>query len=298
MERSTFHDSYPLAQLGLTVITCMGCFVIFVVLGFAAAIPLFHISSANLTNEFGNLNNIPLQKYLQLVQAVGLFIIPSLILGKVFSGNSLEYLKLHNIPSTTKIALVVLIMLTAFPIINLLAELNSMLRLPEALQQYVDRTSKLYQTITESFMKAGTIRGLAVNLVVMAVIPAIGEEFLFRGVFQRILSNLTKNIHWGIIISAFIFSAVHMEFYGFFPRWALGTMFGYFLYWSGSIWLPILAHFINNATAVILFYLIAQGTADKNVADFGAGTEILPYTILCSLILGTGLFFLYKKSRN
>jgi len=117
-------------------------------------------------------------------------------------------------------------------------------------------------------------------------------------VFQRIFSNWTQNPHWGIFISAFIFSAIHFEFYGFFPRLILGMMFGYFLYWSGSIWLPILAHFVNNGIAVITFYLISSGRLNEKMADIGSTSDILPITISCCIFMGAGIYYLYKKRVN
>ena len=138
-----------------------------------------------------------------------------------------------------------------------------------AIQQYIDQTSKTYETITESFMKGNSFMGLLENLLVIALIPALAEEFLFRGVFQRIFINWTRNPHWGIIITSFIFSVIHLEFYGFFPRWLLGILFGYMLLWSGSIWLPIIAHFLNNGIAVITYFLINNGRVNTKMADIG-----------------------------
>ncbi|HEY4789276.1 MAG TPA: CPBP family intramembrane glutamic endopeptidase, partial [Bacteroidales bacterium] len=175
------------------------------------------------------------------------------------------------------------------------------IRLPQSMsdiQNYIDQTSKTYQTITESFMKVNTLQGLASNLLIVAIIPALGEEFLFRGVLQCIFSNWTRNVHWGILISSFVFSAIHMEFYGFFPRWILGIMFGYFLIWSGSLWLPILAHFLNNAIAVITYYLISNGLIKENMADIGSTTDFLPFTIICCLFTGAGIYLLYKKKNS
>jgi uncharacterized protein len=298
MEHSIFNDDHPVAQLGLIVLTCLGSLFLLLFVGALFALPLFHINPADLRMEISNFGNIPLQKYLQFIQGIGLFIIPAILLGKVFSNNSFNYLHINKIPPSYNFFLVLIILVASLPIIDLLASFNSWLHLPKSLsdvQDYIDKTSKNYQTITESFMKVTTIKGLAVNLVVMAIIPALGEELLFRGIFQRIFSNWARNVHWGIMITAFIFSVVHFEFYGFLPRLAFGVMFGYFLLWSGSIWLPILAHFINNSISVVLYYLIANGMVNKKIADVGAISDRLPLIIISGLFLGTGLYLLYKK---
>jgi len=298
MRPSIFSDDNPFAQLALTILTCLSCLFLAVSIGSMFSFLFFHVHPADLQMELANAKNIPLQKFFQAVQGIGFFIVPSIILGYAFSGNSTNYLKLNQLPAGYKFILVVLVMLVSIPVINMIAGLNSMIKFPQSMsgvQNYIDQTSKTYNTITESFMKVNTLQGLGINLLIVAIIPALGEEFLFRGVFQRIFSNWTRNAHWGIVISAFIFSAIHIEFYGFFPRWILGIMFGYFLLWSGSIWLPILAHFINNGIAVITYYLISNGTINEKMADIGSTSDILPITISCCIFMGVGIYYLYKK---
>jgi membrane protease YdiL (CAAX protease family) len=237
-------------------------------------------------------------KYFQIVQSIGLFVIPPFIFGKFFSGNSAHYLRLDVSPNSFRLLWLLVIMITAIPVINLLASLNSMIRFPEfmsGVQNYIDEASKSYQTTTEAFMKVSTFWGLGMNLLIVAVIPAIGEELFFRGILQRIFVNWTRNIHWGILIPAFIFSAFHLEFYGFFPRWLLGIMFGYFLVWSGSIWVPIFAHFVNNSLAVIAYYLVNKGILNDKTIDIGSNSDILPYTIICGIVSGFGIYWLYRK---
>jgi membrane protease YdiL (CAAX protease family) len=128
----------------------------------------------------------------------------------------------------------------------------------------------------------------------MAVIPALGEEFLFRGLIQKLFKDLSGNVHAGIILSAILFSAMHMQFYGFIPRFALGVMLGYMMYWSGSLWLPIIAHFINNFLAVITTWAAANGSLKINPDTIG--TEPGQSAMLgISVFLTWGLLFLLRK---
>ena len=263
-----FNDDNPLAQLGLTILTCLSCLFLCVSIGSFFSFLIYHVHPADLQLELQNPTNIPLQKFFQSVQGIGLFILPAIILGYAFSGNSFGYLKLNKAPQGRTILLMLLIMICSIPLINLIAGLNSMFRFPQSMsdmQHYIDQTSKTYQTITESYMKANSISGLAENLLVIAIIPALGEEFLFRGVFQRIFTNWTRNPHWGILIASFMFSAIHVEFYGFFPRWILGIMFGYFLITPFSVNflynykvsevvrnIPTLASYISLVTSIVL----------------------------------------------
>ena len=89
----------------------------------------------------------------------------------------------------------------------------------------------------------------------LAVLPAIGEELIFRGVFQKIFYDFFKSGHMAIWVTAFLFSALHFQFYGFIPRLILGLVFGYLFFWSGTLWLPVLSHFVNNAVPVIGVYI-------------------------------------------
>jgi uncharacterized protein len=132
----------------------------------------------------------------------------------------------------------------------------------------------------------------------IAILPAIGEELMFRGVIQRIFTNWTKNYHWGIWISAFLFSAMHMQFYGFLPRMLLGGMFGYLLVWSGTMWVPILAHFVNNTMGVLGYYLIDKGTITKDIEEWGTGTEQIPLLIFSIVLSGLLLFLIYRNQPN
>jgi membrane protease YdiL (CAAX protease family) len=131
----------------------------------------------------------------------------------------------------------------------------------------------------------------------VALLPAVGEEFLFRGVIQRSFTRMTKNHHHGIWISAFFFSALHMQFYGFLPRLLLGGLFGYLLVWSGSMWIPILAHFFNNAFAVISLYLIDNNLMNPEIENFGSDSESFYYTFI-SLALIVALVILFRNQNR
>jgi len=127
-------------------------------------------------------------------------------------------------------------------------------------------------------------------LVIIGVFPAIGEELVFRGLLQHKLQTATKNAHLAIWISAFIFGAFHMQFFGVVPRILLGALFGYIYLYSGNIWYPILAHFVNNGLAVIVMYL-----GPKYIDDFDA-TEVdtaVPVYISIIGLFSCLIFFRY-----
>jgi len=186
------------------------------------------------------------------------------------------------------------------PFSNWLSYLNSFLQLPSFMNEIEIwmRNSEDYATkITQAFLNVNSVPELFYNILLIAIIPALGEEFLFRGLLQRIFIEWTKSKHWGIWISALAFSAIHLQFFGFLPRLFLGLFFGYLLEFTGSLWLPILAHFINNLTGVLLSYFITNNNISAKSSDFGMTQETWIYGILGGII-GSFLFWLIVRKRN
>lgn len=129
--------------------------------------------------------------------------------------------------------------------------------------------------------------------LVIAILPAIGEEIVFRGMIQNDFYRGTGNIHLSIWISAIIFSAVHVQFYGFFPRMFLGALFGYLYFWSGNLWMPVLAHFVNNAFALSTMVLFQKG----EIPDLEK-VEVTPFQVIISALLSGVLLYGYKNFYN
>lgn len=214
-------------------------------------------------------------KILQICQAIGLFIIPGFLLSMYFSTKPLDYLGFKKI-SVNLGFLTVLAVLFAYPAINLLASLNEQINLPEWMSGMEEKA----QMLTKAFMQTNTFGGLIVNIIMIAILPAIGEELIFRGIFQKLFTELTGKAVWGIIISAALFSAMHLQFQGFIPRFALGVLFSYMLIWSGSLWLPIIAHFVNNLMAIIGYTLIYKGNLPPEAENVGGLSVMWPLGII------------------
>ena len=173
--------------------------------------------------------------------------------------------------------------------------------LPESLsglENWMKTMEDAAKILTEKFLKVDSFGGLLFNVFMIAILPALGEELMFRGVIQRIFSSWTKNYHWGIWITAFLFSAMHMQFYGFLPRMALGAMFGYLLVWTGTMWVPILAHFVNNLMGVLGYFLIDKGTISNDIEEWGTGTEQVPLVLFSFLAVGVLLYLIYKGEQS
>ena len=214
-------------------------------------------------------------KVLQICQAIGLFIFPGFILAKYFSTKPLNYLGFNKI-SVNLGFLTVLTILFAFPAINLLASLNEQINLPEWMTSMEEKA----QLLTKAFMQVDNFGDVIVNIFMIAILPAIGEELIFRGILQKLFIELTGKVVWGIIISAALFSAMHLQFEGFIPRFALGVLLGYLFVWSGSIWLPIVAHFVNNSIAIIGYTLIDKGSLPAEAENVGGLSVMWPLGVI------------------
>ncbi len=203
--------------------------------------------------EFNN-NSPGVLRLYQFISATLAFLLPSLVAAYLFSYQPFEYLSLKK-KLTLKTALLTFFsMFLLSPIITLTGLLNKAMKLPafmEKVEKWMQDMEASAERVTEVILSGTDFFSILMNLFVVAVMAAITEEFLFRGTLQRIISKWTIKPHKVIWITAIIFSAVHMQFYGFIPRLLLGAYFGYLIYWSNNMWLPVLAHFTNNAVAVI-----------------------------------------------
>ena len=146
--------------------------------------------------------------------------------------------------------------------------------------------------MTKAITTFHSFKELMIGIIVIAGVAAVGEELVFRGILQNLLWKGTNNIHLSIWITGFIFSAIHLQFYGLIPRMMLGVLFGYYYYWSRNIWIPILAHFFNNALTIILFHLHNIGVIQTDIEK----QEQMPLQlIILSIVLSVIILYYYKK---
>ena len=165
----------------------------------------------------------------------------------------------------------VVLMFVSLPVTNQLTRWNESTTIFSSFEKLEDYLKMLEETAaatTEKMLNVDTIGGLLLNLLVIALIPAIGEELTFRGVLQQGLMR-KMNPHVAIVISAAIFSFIHFQFFGFLPRMFLGLLLGYMFYITDSLWTSILMHFVNNGTAVVVYYLNNKGAISIDPEHFG-----------------------------
>ncbi len=246
------------------------------------------------------LSDINTLKWIQLLQTITLFLLPSLILAYLCAKAPFSWLQLDKKADRKVFLWAVGIMLVALPAINMLAQWNQHMVLPtwlSGLEEWMKSKEAEAEWLTKQFMSVTTISGLLVNLLLMAVLPAVSEEITFRGVLQRLLNFQlsTFNSHLAIWLTAIIFSAIHMQFYGFVPRMLMGALFGYMLVWTDSLWVPMLMHFVNNGMAVLLYFIANRAHWDMDKVD-AIGTGNTLWLGIVSLVLTVVGIYMFRRS--
>ena len=226
-------------------------------------------------------------KMLLLSQHVGFLVLPgALILGMVKGRNLLGVFQRNN-----WLWIVPLLALFSFPLINFLAYLNAQIPLGESMLAMEEDAARF----TEAIVSTDSFSTLLVNIFIVALVPAIGEEIVFRGIIQGELHRIISKPWVVVLLSAAIFSALHMQFGGFIPRFFLGGILGFFYYRFKNLWLPILFHFTNNAFALVLIYLNLDSV--DSAQELTYGPEEIGLLVLGVLVVG---FILYRavKTKN
>ena len=291
MRFSLFYNSPAWYKFVLAFLIIISFSILSFVVAILIGIPFFQLTAVDVNNIIFKgiqTQNIAFLKYLQVIQSIGTFFFPAMVLAWLFTDNSYAYLKINTSVKFYSLLLAVFSLLFAIPIINFTAYLNSLITLPDSLDGIENLIRDMEQEaskLMESFLDVPTTGGYLINLMVIAVLPAVCEELLFRGIFQRLFIEWTGNKHIGIIITAILFSFFHLQFLGFIPRLLLGIYFGYLLVWSNTLWLPIAAHFINNAFAVTFYHFSNQIPGLSWIDEVGGADGNLVY-----LFSGIGLF--------
>ena len=290
MFRQALRESKPSAQLLFTALVILISGIAAMVLGIALGWLIYGVNLTDMEKmlqDITNPENISILKFFQITQSIGIFIIPPFIIAWFLHGKPSVYLKYRNPPDLKSVLFVIAIIYFSNPLINFLTEINSKLSLPEwmnSVEIWMQNSENQANKITEAFLSTNSLTTVLTNIAMIGILPAIGEELLFRGVVQQLFKKIYGNAHVAIWVSAAIFSALHLQFFGFLPRLVLGAMFGYMLEWSGSLWLPMIAHFVNNATAVIAYYLIKKGSMGSGIDKTGTWADGSFYLVLVSLI--------------
>ncbi|MGL4780739.1 MAG: lysostaphin resistance A-like protein [Bacteroidales bacterium] len=198
-----------------------------------------------------------LLRIIQFLTLSGLFIFPAFFGADLFSSDWKAYLYLDKGVRMDQLLYTILLVISLQPFLSWMIYINSQIILPEFLSGLEELLRSMEKSAEDNIMmilKTDSIAVCLINILLISVLTAIGEEAFFRGVLQRIMLDQTKRVWVGILLIAIIFSAIHFQFYGFFARMLLGALFGYLVFASKALLLPIIAHAVNNLIAILQIY--------------------------------------------
>lgn len=263
--------------------------------------PVFERISA--MSSLSTTSDINLMKYFQMVSQFAFFVIPALIFGFLIEKNVLKFYHLNNWPTIAMLGLGILALLLSNPFSEWLMHQNEKMSLPaglETLEQWMRDAERRAAFATNVFLDMKDWKDYLINILMIGVLAALGEELLLRGAFQPLFIRIFKNAHIGIWITAFIFSFIHFQFYGFFARLFLGALLGYFYFYSKNLWVPIIAHLLNNSLAVSYVYITKEPlySIDSDLLSVKESEPIYALLSISFVILGLFLMRFYSRKQG
>jgi membrane protease YdiL (CAAX protease family) len=275
-------------------------FMVFSLLAMLGAIPFmndFSFSGGGIMSM-----SIGMLRYFQIVQSFSIFIIPSLLAGLLFQRHPTRGLGFFR-PSSRLILLSVVIIVSAQPFVSFLGVWNSSMQLPDflgGLEQWMVQSEASASDIIYRFLDTDRAGLLLFNLLMIAILPALGEEMLFRGVLQPVFAQWLKNKHMAVFITAFLFGVIHLQFFTFLPRFFLGLVLGYLMLFGKNIWYPVAGHFANNFLSLIVFYYYRHTQPEINPLEPNSEQLSLIWIIASTLFLAliSRVFFNRAKHQS
>ena len=252
---------FTLAILGMIIFLC-------ILLGLGMVESYGYFKGMNVTEALANLtadSSTSIRDFIRtnlLINHLTTFVFPALVFSYFFYKSKwTSFLNINKIPIVANLILGGVLIIAAFPLAQLAFWINMNIPMPNFLVEMEEGTSEMVRNL----LLAEQPHELWFNLLTIAVIPAIGEELIFRGILQKKLDEQLKNPHLAIWLAALIFSAIHMQFQGFLSRMLLGGILGYMYHWTGNLWVPIFAHLVNNAVQIIGQYFFQKGMIETNI---------------------------------
>lgn len=292
-------ERHPVITL-LLILAIVGIGFIFVgpFIGFFAALPFYPGSMLDMTEAIQDPVNhpelkIPLYIMQGFATLIGLIVGPSLFLAR--DGKPVSQFFRNYKAELLPIIITVIVVIVFMVVNSVFIEWNATVDFPSFLDNFERWARELEdnaERTTEYLTNFTAWWEFLIAVLVIAVLPAIGEELVFRGLIQNELYKGTKNIHVSIWFAAILFSTIHFQFFGFVPRMLLGALFGYLYYWSGSLSLAILAHFVNNGASLLALYLYQKGTFEFDMETPQAAPANV--VMFAAVVAGGLLYYFYK----
>lgn len=235
----------------------------------------------------------------QTLTTIGTFLVPSLLFAYCYNRQWFDYNAANRQPKQSMVNMVLILSVTLLPVVGVLAAFNESIMPQEGtVAEFMRDLEEAANHILELVTSQRSSWDLIANILVFAVLAGVCEEFFFQGALQPLLTNWTRSPHIGILLTALIFSAMHFQFYGFIPRFLLGLYLGYLLYWSKSLWLPILAHVLHNTLSILVDFTLQGRGIDTDNMQFTDMKGALPTAAACALISAMAIVYIWRIYRD
>ena len=242
---------------------------------------LISVLSAFMHMAFGA-NSTPAMRILAMLQDVLVFILPAIATAMIVCRQPARLLCVDSKPKAMPLVLAICTLVCSIPAMDAVIWLNSQLPLPQGIEHSLKEMEAAAAHMVEVLQGPRTAANLLMSILIVGIFAGFSEELLFRGALQRLLTTGGTKPHAAIWASAILFSLMHMQVYGFVPRMLLGAFFGYALYWTGSIWVPVILHMLNNSIYLCAQWMLGTDTAAETTDYSSPGTLLL---IVASVVL-------------
>ncbi len=243
------------------------------------------------------LANLDFARVYQIIVTLCVFALPAMIFSLLATNSFFKYPKLISNINWRLIGLAIVLFIFSYPFIGFLYSVMQGLSFPTSwgIDEFLRKQDELESGLFLAFASDRTVIGVILTTLMMTIVPAFCEEIIFRGTFQRLLHESTRNPHIAIIISAIIFSAIHISPIGFIPRLLMGVMLGYVFYWSGNLWTSIAAHFFFNAIQIPVLFAAAKSGADGVIKTADENISVV-VALISFALAATLMYFFYKTA--
>lgn len=293
----------PQQQLSLFFLIWTGCFLFFSLLAQGVLMLYFGKEGYHAFVESGAgfaAQDIPMARMLQIFLSLGLFAFPPVVFALLTKPRDWGFFRVNKFPDGKLLALTVLLAGFSLPVVAWALEVNQAYHFPPAFQQFENYLRDMEGQNTEFLQMMLNMESNAaflMNFLMIAIIPPVAEELLFRGTMQQLLQKQVGP-HVAILLTGAFFSFIHMEFYGFLPRMMLGVLFGYLFLWSGSLWVPIFAHFLHNGLQIAMLFLFQRGIIKLDIEQMDSFPPFVTMGATVLLFVTLSIFDFVSRKQN
>lgn len=246
----------PWSQLSVLLLLCGFGLIAGSAISILFANAVLHVPLEKLPGALKNADNAGLSRALQFISTFFFMALPSFVFARIVNRQPFRYIGFNAAISGKQVFLIVCIIFMGFFLSGALSSINEMMPLSKTAETYFKNLEEEYNKEMMAIASMKSVQDYLLALIIIALLPAIFEEMLFRGALQPVLINISKNAFTGILVTSILFSAIHVSYYGFLPRLALGVIIGYIFYYSRNLWLASITHFLYNAFGVTQMYAL------------------------------------------